>query len=584
MLEEISWGFCVPLSFTTQMMRIGDLFADASVFDMPDFQRPFCWDEETAAQLYDDIHAAMVRGAPTNGRRKNLQEYFLGPIIITRKRVADPAEVIDGQQRLVVLTILLALIRDALPEDNRLRDELHAMIVREPNNLRNFDGRPRLFLRRIDKDAFVDWVQRSGGTRELPEDHEQESCARILDAIKHIKDDIGNCQIEYLTKLAQFILNNCYVIQIRARDLDDGYILFKSLNSRGQPLSELDLCKAELLGPAPPAAGIDKAQLARQWEKAETSLEREAFEEYVHSVLSLIARNPHGRDLRDLMREVLSNPVEANNFRYLLASVLRHAADLEDGTLDFGNDSQAINRVVACLESYPINEWRSVALQWLARSPDGFSALRFFTALDGLCLGLLILSKSKAEIMRRFKAVAREIALEGEAVLGHAGKLRFSPQEQTQIQTVLNKPISSRKKFLKPLLLRLNAKRLPVEMPLFFPEGLTIEHILPRNPKAESPWMAKFPDAAVRKNRTELLGNYALLTHKINAGAKNKDFREKRQIMFGKTDNHAFPITSDLINFDDWTEDELLRRHQVLVTQTLELLGVFSTAVPRAAE
>lgn len=574
----------MPLSFTTQMMRIGDLFADASVFDMPDFQRPFCWDEETAAQLYDDIHAAMVRGAPRNGQRKNRQEYFLGPIIITRKRVADPAEVIDGQQRLVILTILLALIRDALPEHSDLRAELHAMIERQPNNLRNFRGRPRLFLRRVDQDAFQEWVQKPGGTQDLPNEHEQESCARILDAIHHLKDDIGNAQAKYLTELAQFILNNCYVIQIRARDLDDGYVLFKSLNSRGQPLSELDLCKAELLGPEPPAAGIDKEELARQWEKAETALEREAFEDYLHSVLSLIARNPHGRDLRDLMREVLSDPVEAKNFRFLLASVLRHAADLEDGTLDFGNDSAAINRVVACLEAYPINDWRSVALQWLARSPDGFSALRFFTALDGLCLGLLILSKSKADIMRRFKAVAREIAQEGDAVLGHAGKLRFSPQEQTQIQTVLNKPINTRKKFLKPLLLRLNAKRLPIEMPLFFPQSLTIEHILPRNPKSDGPWIEKFPETAMRRNRTELLGNYALLTHKINAGAKNKDFKEKRKIMFGKTDNNAFPITSDLIHFDDWTEDELLQRHQQLVTQTLELLGVFSTAVPRAAE
>jgi uncharacterized protein with ParB-like and HNH nuclease domain len=35
------------------MVHIGDLFADANVFVMPAFQRAFCWDDETAAQLYD---------------------------------------------------------------------------------------------------------------------------------------------------------------------------------------------------------------------------------------------------------------------------------------------------------------------------------------------------------------------------------------------------------------------------------------------------------------------------------------------------------------------------------------------------
>ena len=36
----------MPLSFETQMLRIGELLSDATVFEMPAFQRPFCWDED----------------------------------------------------------------------------------------------------------------------------------------------------------------------------------------------------------------------------------------------------------------------------------------------------------------------------------------------------------------------------------------------------------------------------------------------------------------------------------------------------------------------------------------------------------
>jgi hypothetical protein len=71
-----------------------------------------------------------------------------------------------------------------------------------------------------------------------------------------------------------------------------------------------------------------------------------------------------------------------------------------------------------------------------------------------------------------------------------------------------------------------------------------------------------------------LLGNYALLTHSINAGAKNKDFKEKRTIMFGKTNSQSFPITSNLMHYEDWLERELIARHEILVGLSLEVLGL----------
>ena len=94
-------------------------------------------------------------------------------------------------------------------------------------------------------------MQTPGGTKNLPEEDDERRAipaAAYLSAITRIKADIDNPQIAYIKALASFILNNCYVIQVIARDLDDGYVLFRSLNSRGQPLNELDLARAELLG------------------------------------------------------------------------------------------------------------------------------------------------------------------------------------------------------------------------------------------------------------------------------------------------------------------------------------------------
>lgn len=115
--DALLWGQSRPVGacaaeFRHQDGHIGELFADANVFVMPPFQRPYCWGEE-ASQLYDDISSAMMRGEAVRTGRKNRQEYFLGPIIVTRGQAPGVLEVIDGQQRLATLAILLAILRDA---------------------------------------------------------------------------------------------------------------------------------------------------------------------------------------------------------------------------------------------------------------------------------------------------------------------------------------------------------------------------------------------------------------------------------------------------------------------------------------
>jgi hypothetical protein len=384
---------------------------------------------------------------------------------------------------------------------------------------------------------------------------------------------MDNPQPAYIKELASFVLNNCYVIQVTARDLDDGYVLFRSLNSRGQPLNELDLARAELLGAKSPTPDIDVAKLAQSWRDAEQNLDAEEFAEYMHSVLSLVANRPQGRGLREIMKEVLGDPLKANNFRILLSSVLRHSSKLDEGVMEFGSDSGTIHRIVECLRHLAPREWRSVALCWLAGNPSGFQTLQFLAALDSLCLGLQIMGKNKTQILKRLRAVINEVSSHRESVLSKAGALRFTSTEQTQLRSILMKPMGARKRFLKPLLLRLNAHMLDATIPVYFPE-VTIEHILPQRPSAKSPWLAKYPDPGRRKVCTELLGNYALLTHSINAGAKNKDFKEKRTIMFGKTNSQSFPITSNLMHYEDWLERELIARHEILVGLSLEVLGL----------
>ena len=82
-------------------------------------------------------------------------------------------------------------------------------------------------------------------------------------------------------------------------------------------------------------------------------------------------------------------------------------------------------------------------------------------------------------------------------------------------------PVTSRKKFLRYQLLRVNALMLHSDIRPHFSKDATLEHVLPQKPSATSEWMRMCLDDYGRRELCELIGNYTLLTGKLNASARN---------------------------------------------------------------
>jgi uncharacterized protein with ParB-like and HNH nuclease domain len=90
---------------------ISDLLSDKrSDFLIPDYQRPYAWNEEQCQALWDDI---FVFSFPNNDYEAfdDNDEYFLGSIV-TFKNDNGKSEVIDGQQRLTTLMLMLRAFYD----------------------------------------------------------------------------------------------------------------------------------------------------------------------------------------------------------------------------------------------------------------------------------------------------------------------------------------------------------------------------------------------------------------------------------------------------------------------------------------
>jgi hypothetical protein len=103
-------------------------------------------------------------------------------------------------------------------------------------------------------------------------------------------------------------------------------------------------------------------------------------------------------------------------------------------------------------------------------------------------------------------------------------------------------------------------------------EHVTIEHVLPQTPDAQSQWVKSFPDAATRHQWVHRLGNLLLLSRRKNSKASNWDFEQKKEAYFGKKATvdekgvTTFALTSQVLIAPEWTANSLAQRQTALLT------------------
>lgn len=160
-------GSVMHALFQTQSISIGDLFSGSNAFRIPPFQRPYAWEQEHAAQLYDDIDAVHQRSGNFPSLSRASGFYFLGPIIVSRSADASLCDVVDGQQRLATLICLLAVLRDALPP-GKAQSDLQQNLERPAHALMDHAKSARVLLQTSSRDVFQTWTQTITACRRRP--------------------------------------------------------------------------------------------------------------------------------------------------------------------------------------------------------------------------------------------------------------------------------------------------------------------------------------------------------------------------------------------------------------------------------
>jgi hypothetical protein len=535
------------------------VFSSDYDFWIPDYQRPYAWEVEQARQLLDDLVEAV--------EREDEEPYFLGSMVLVKNDGVADSEVIDGQQRLTTLTILLAIVRD-LATPGGIRESLGKMIIEPGDELLDLEAKPRLALKKRDQVFFRSYVQTPGRIEELVAlgDGAVKTDAQksIRDNAKALRDALAGWSEEARHRLVKMITARTFLVIVTTPNLTSAHRIFSVMNARGLDLSPADIFKSKVIG-------VLDDEYAAKWDEAEVMLGRGDFADLFLYIRMIFAKERAKQDLMtEFPKQVLAQylPGRAAEF---VDDVLVPYAEAYEQIRDFRYEApmkaEQVNAWFRRLAQIDNSDWLPPALWALAHRGDDPGWLDgFFRRLERLAASMFIRRIYTTPRVIRYSTLLRELAA-GHGLGSPAFELDADERAETLRQ--LDGALYLVQKTRKYVLLRLNemlagSSGVTYDFPI-----ITVEHVLPQQPRPGSRWQTDFPESeqVVWRHR---LANLVLLTRAKNSQAKNYDFTEKTTKYFqSKHGVPTFALTVQVLKHSEWTP-------AVLEARQKELLGTLA--------
>ncbi|MDD4673721.1 MAG: DUF262 domain-containing HNH endonuclease family protein [Bacteroidales bacterium] len=238
--------------FKPLSLSIRELFGNAdALYKIPQYQRPYKWEDEQVDKLWEDIFDAYENGD---------DNYFLGSIITAKPRDNEKSayvDVVDGQQRITTLMILFCVIRDLYPEINADASEENPFAVdidtiNSSIALFGKSKRLKLFTHRQHQSDFENIIL-NGNVLKLSKPYkyqirtDEEPKFKFINTAFLFRSKLEELGAESSAELINFLFNQVKIIRIDCKNREFAIKLFQVLNDRGMDLSAADLIKSFLL-------------------------------------------------------------------------------------------------------------------------------------------------------------------------------------------------------------------------------------------------------------------------------------------------------------------------------------------------
>lgn len=557
-------------------------------YKIPEYQRPYVWEDEQVIALLEDITSAQQYTQDS--------EYFLGSIVfhskLSENKQYKDNELLDGQQRLTTLYMLMAVIRD-LSEDEDLKKTCRDAIYQKENKFKGIPERMRLAfdIRDEVKEFAEEFIKIDGSTKrktnltELISNGQDINIKNMAKAIITMRDwFIKNESTINVEDFFIHLMNNVLLIFVSSQELDDAFRLFTVLNDRGVKLRNSDIIKADNLKFV--TDDSKRKAYAIFWEELEGELQ-EDFDQFLSYIRTILVKEKARLSLLKEFEINIYNPKEyiretkqsipktpllskgIDTFEYIKRYKRHYDFLFNNANSSLGSTFEFENLIALLQDNSIADIWIPPLLSY--RDSFGDSEIfEFLKKLDNKFSADLIAGESPTTRIESMNNIIKEIEIvkkkEGISELDKINELLASKVFNFNTISFINELENGqiyKRKFARYILLKLDYLNSGNTQKWNTPSKISIEHVLPQNPSPTSQWRKDFTtdDHAEWLNR---LGNLVLISRTKNASLSNLDFVDKKRKYFD-TNMDVFPNSLKVIQNTVWDLNTLKSNHITVV-------------------
>ena len=559
------------MSIKVEEKKIIVLFRDFW-FNIPSYQRPYVWGEDNINELLDDILYAFENDSQDT--------YFMGALVLQNKE-NDEYDILDGQQRLTTLALLLATIRDNIKVE-KTKKVLQDHLFQEDDETADIPSRNRFTfnIRNEVQRFFEEYIIKENGTFNIEKALEDEqfknnisikNMVAVVQVIRKRLEEIFGEQLSLenisgtsLLEFIKFIRNKLIFAYICSDTREQAFRLFTILNNRGIPLTTADILKSLNLDKVQDE--IKRNEYAKKWEELEEQY-GDKFDRFLNFIRTIKLKEKARKNLLEEFEEKVYGKV-MNYGKESIDYILKTSENYDkliNLTADFNNEYKNLINIMKV--GFNSEDWIPPLLYYYEKfNTQGL--VEFLKLLDNKFMGDWINKETPTKRLENMNKILKAIEI-GENyndILNNKNLFNF---DINNFKNIINGNIFG-ERYCKYLLLKIEYLSLDSEVAYIGNyKNISIEHVLPQNPKEDSEWRAKFSNED-REEWTNKLGNLILLTKRKNSKLSNLEFKDKKKKYIADK-MLLFPSVFEVYsNGEDWNIDILKTRQKRIVNLLIE--------------
>ena len=549
-------------SYLTNLLKLGD-----AVFNIPVYQRNYSWDTDNCKQLFQDIETVVITE----------KEHFIGSIVyITIGTATEPYyNIIDGQQRITSIMLFLKALHD-LADDKGFRKRLKNSFLTNVD----YDGKPKVKLKQVEYDQSV--YERIIMQDDIDDDFfsDKEKDSNVYKNYNKFKELIAGSDIS-----VQDLYNALFKLEIIDVCLttEDPQEVFESMNSTGKSLTNTDLLRNYLLMDLPHSK--QEELYTKYWSKIEENVGTKQMDSFMVNYL-IMKRKSDSINIHRKSSKINKNtlydcykiflPPESkkdNGTEKLLMDMCKQSANYRKIIINGGKTEldKAINELIVDLNAEPT----AVFLMYLfnKQESDGITDKDLLEAVKACTSYVFRVRIFKGTVSPQFFALAIQhfekcdqsvpfIKKVWSSLVKGAGSYRF-PRDREFQDAFENKNmyLEFKPPMLRYILYSFEKLKTKDVVP---PDGVSIEHILPQEPREWQQHLIEIHDDEYYECMHRI-GNLTLT--KMNSEASNSVFVEKK-VIYAKS---GFVITREISSVSDWNSKEIKTRSKAMAKEAVKL-------------